>query len=152
MDETKLSEIMELKQKTLEELKTKYRELFNQEPTSNNKVFLWRKIAYKLQEIKYGGLSDETQGRISALIEQYDPVNNKTLRPESKTIRKDFTSYDRRLPVPGTVITKEYKGKSLSVKVLAEGFEFNGKVFKSLTAVAKEITGAHWNGFLFFKL
>ena len=152
MEETKLAEIIELKEKSLEELKAKYVDLFGQEPTSNNKIFLWRKIAYRIQELEHGGLSVETQTRITDLIERYDPVNNKTLRPEGEAPRKDFTSYDRRLPVPGTVITKEYKGKSLAVKVLVKGFEFNGKTYKSLTAIAKEVTGAHWNGYLFFDL
>ena len=152
MEETKLAEIMELKENSLGELKARYQELFSQEPTSNNTVFLWRKIAYRIQELEHGGLSTETESRITDLIERYNPVNNKTLRPEGDTPRKDFTSYDRRLPVPGTVITKEYKGKSLAVKVLAKGFEFNGKTYKSLTAIAKEVTGAHWNGYLFFKL
>ncbi len=152
MEETKLTEIMELEKKSLEELKVKYQEVFGQAPTSNNKGFLWRKIAYRIQERVYGGLSAETQTCITELIERYDPVNNKTLRPEGNAPRKDFTSYDRRLPVPGTVITKEYKGKNFAVKVLAKGFEFNGKVYKSLTAIAKEVTGAHWNGYLFFKL
>lgn len=148
-----LTQIMELRNKSLEELRVKYAEIFKTEATSNNKLYLWRKLAYKLQEIEYGGLSEETQCRITDLIERYDPVNNKTLRPKNENNhRKDFTSYDRRLPVPGTVITKEYKGGCLSIKVLERGFEFNGKIYKSLTAVAKEVTGAHWNGYLFFNL
>ena len=141
MAETKLAEIMELKEKSLEELKAKYAELFRQEPPSSNKAFLWRKIAYRIQALEHGGLSTETQTCITDLVERYDPVNNKTLRSKDNAPRKDFTSYDRRLPVPGTVITKEYKGQSLAVKVLAKGFEFNGKAYKSLTAIAKEVTG-----------
>lgn len=156
MEETLLTQIMELKNKPLEELRAQYAELFKNEATSNNRGYLWRKLAYKLQEIEYGGLSEETQGRINELIERYDPVNNKTLRPEGNTDenkkKKHPSSHDRRLPIPGTVITKEYKGKSLSIKVLLGGFEFNGKIYKSLTAVAKEVTGAHWNGYLFFNL
>ena len=80
MAKTKLSEIMELKEKSLDELKAKYEELFpGQQAPSNNKVFLWRKIAYRIQELKYGGISDEAQSKIEQLIQQYDPINNKSL-------------------------------------------------------------------------
>lgn len=156
MEGALLAQIMELKDKPLEELRAQYAEVFKAEATSNNRVYLWRKLAYKLQEIEYGGLSEETQGRINELIERYDPVNNKTLRPQESATnnspKKPLSSHDRRLPIPGTVITKEYKGKSLAVKVLHGGFEFNGKTYKTLSAIAKEVTGAHWNGYLFFNL
>jgi hypothetical protein len=59
---------------------------------------------------------------------------------------------DNRLPPPGTIITREYKGQTLDVKVLASGFEYAGEVFKSLSAVAKTVTGQHVNGFAFFRL
>ena len=147
---------MELKEKTLDELKAKYEELLpGQKAPSNNKIYLWRKIAYRIQELEYGGISVETQGKIQQLIDQYDPVNNKSLRPneaDENKPKKSGLSRDKRLPIPGTVITKEYKGTTMQVKILKSGFEYNGKVYKSLTAIAKEVTGAHWNGFLFFKL
>ena len=156
MDETKLSQIMALKNKTLAELQAKYEELFGeQKPTSNNKVFIWRKIAYRMQEIELGGISDETQTRIDELIEQFDPVNNKSLRPEDPNHPKKKTKKskrDFRLPIPGTVITKQYKDKSLQVKILEVGFEYNNKTYKTLSAIAQEVTGAHWNGYLFFNL
>ena len=59
---------------------------------------------------------------------------------------------ERRVPLPGTIITRPYKGRTLAVKVLPNGFEFEGEVFKSLSAVAKAITGQHCNGFYFFRL
>lgn len=62
------------------------------------------------------------------------------------------TTGDRRLPVPGTVLTRVYKGETLTVTVLPTGFEFEGEVYKSLSAVAKKITGSHCNGYLFFRL
>ena len=156
MAETKLSQIMELKEKSLGELKTKYEELFpGQKAPSNNKIFMWRKIAYRLQELEYGGISAETKSKIQQLIQQYDPINNKALRPDNipeNQPKKSGINRDKRLPIPGTVITKEYKGISLQVKVLKSGFEYNSKVYKTLTAIAKEVTGAHWNGYLFFNL
>ncbi len=156
MVETNLSQIMALRENSLDELKTKYEELFlGRKAPSNNKIFMWRKIAYRLQELEYGGISAETQSKIQQLIQQYDPINNKALRPDAaikSRPKKNDLSRDKRLPIPGTVITKEYKGISLQVKILKSGFEYNSKIYKSLTAIAKEVTGAHWNGYLFFNL
>ena len=156
MAETTLSQIMELKEKSLYELKAKYEELFNdQKAPSSNKIYLWRKIAYRMQELEYGSVPAETLGKIQELIIKYDPINNKSLRPDNASdnqAKKTRLSRDKRLPIPGTVVTKEYKGIMLQVKILERGFEYNGKVYKSLTAIAKKVTGAHWNGFLFFKI
>ena len=152
MKEPILVQIMTLKNQPLETLKTRYSELFpGDAPPSNNKVFIWRKIAYRLQEIEYGGLSADTQGRISELIERYDPVNNKMLRPQSSPVQEKAVGRDTRLPIPGAIIRKEYKGQVLEVKVLEKGFEYLGKTYRTLSAVAKAVTGDHWNGYLFFK-
>ena len=156
MEETKLTEIMELKDKSLLELKAIYKEVYGAETApSSNKVYLWRKIAYKLQEVEHGGISAQAQSKIEEFIQKYDPVNNKALRPGDDSDDKDKKSKlsrDKRLPIPGTIITKEYKGASLEVKILERGFEYNNKLYKSLTAIAKEVTSAHWNGYLFFGL
>lgn len=155
MAETKLSEIMALKEKSLAELKATYEELFEgKKAASNNKIYIWRKIAYRIQELEQGGLSVEAQGKIDEFIKNYDPVNNKSLRPTDVpgADKKTRLSRDKRLPIPGTLITKEYKGRTIEIKVLENGFEYNSKTHKSLTAIAKEVTGAHWNGYLFFNL
>jgi len=156
MSENTISKIMALKEISLDELEKKYEEVFDgKKAPSNNKVYLWRKIAYRIQELEYGSISQETQNKIQEFIQKYDPVNNKALRPESASpehSKKGKFSRDKRLPIPGTVITKEYKGIALQVKVAESGFEYNNKIYKSLTAIAKEITGAHWNGYLFFNL
>jgi len=156
MGENTISEIMALKNMPLGELGKKYEELFDGKKTpSNNKVYLWRKIAYRIQELEYGRLSSEAQGKIEEFIQKYDPVNNKALRPKnapSERTKKGTFSRDKRLPIPGTVITKEYKGIKLQIKAIESGFEYNNKIYKSLTAIAKEVTGAHWNGYLFFNL
>ena len=156
MEQTKLDEIMELKNKKLSELKARYKDLYGTKSVlSSNKIYLWRKIAYRIQELEHGRLSSEVQGKIEEFIQKYDPVNNKSLRPTTTTgssSKKSRLSRDKRLPIPGTVVTKEYKGVTLQVKVLESGFEYNNKAYKSLTAIAKEVTGAHWNGYLFFNL
>ncbi len=152
MKESIIEQIMALKNKTLDELKTRYEEVFNGEkPTSSNKPYLRNKIAYRLQEIEYGGLSENTKNRVTELIERYDPINNKMLRPQKPSDKEKSNGRDRRLPIPGAVIRKEYKGRILEVKVLEKGFDYEGKVFRTLSAVAKEVTGDHWNGYLFFK-
>jgi hypothetical protein len=69
-----------------------------------------------------------------------------------RTVTEVLLRADHRLPPPGSIITRPYKGESLQVKVLDHGFEFEGEVFSSLSAVAKKITGQHMNGFLFFRL
>lgn len=144
-------QIATLKDQPLEALKTRYKEAFAVTAVpSNNKVFLWRKISYRLQKKEQGGLSKRVLDRIESLINQYDPVNNTAMRPESATLEK--TGKDRRLPIPGTVITKLYKGTTYRVRVIERGFEYNGKIFNSLSAIAKDITGAHWNGYGFFNL
>lgn len=156
MAETNLSQIIELKEKSLDELQTKYKELFpDQETPSNNKVYLWRRIAYRLQELEYGGISVETKDKIDQFIQYYDPVNNQALRPDDATRkphRRSKLERDKRLPIPGTVIVKNYKGTNLEVKVLDAGFEYNNKIYKTLSAIATEVTGLHWNGYSFFNL
>ena len=148
-----IDRIMALKEASLEALKAQYAAVFGKEtPCSNNKTFLWRKIAYRLQELEYGGFSTPTQKRINDLIERYDPVNNNMLRPETTNSDKNNKAErDKRLPIPGAIIRKEYKGKLLEVKVLEKGFEYDGKTYRTLSAVAKAVTGDHWNGYLFFK-
>jgi len=140
----------------LGELENKYKELFDgKKAPSNNKVYLWRKIVYRIQELEYGGISSEMHGKIEEFIQKYDPINNKALRPDNalpERSKKGRFSRDKRLPIPGTVITKNYKGITIQVKILEDGFEYNNKVYKSLTSIAKEVTGAHWNGYLFFGL
>jgi len=152
MNETIVEQIMNLKNQSVEELKAKYEEVFSGEkPTSSNKPFLWRKIAYRLQEIEYGGLSIDTQNRVTELINQYDPVNNKMLRPKNVDNKNKTNGRDTRLPIPGAIIKKVYKGRIIEVKVLEKGFEYEGQAYKTLSAIASKITGDHWNGYLFFK-
>lgn len=151
MDNSMLERILALKEAPLPELQNKYSEVFDgNKATSNNKTYLWQRIAYRIQELEYGGIPEGTYNKVKKLVEEFDPINNKTLRPE--IANKQLITRDRRLPIPGTIITKNYKGTEIRVKVLEKGFEYNGKVYRTLTAVAKEVTGSHWNGFAFFNL
>ena len=147
-----MDEIITLKNAPAEELLKRYKELYGEDATGTHKTYLWRKIAYKLQEQEHGGLSAKAKGKLKALIEEFDPINNKALRPDKPMVSQQASVKDKRLPIPGTVITKEYKGANYQVKVLEKGFEYNAKIYKTLSAIAKEISGAHWNGYLFFNL
>lgn len=147
-----MNEITTLNNAPLEELQKRYKDLYSEDTTSTNKTSLWRKIAHKLQEDEHGSLSTKAQGRLKALIEEFDPINNKALRPDTPAFISPLSAKDKRLPIPGTVITKEYKDAKHRIKVLEKGFEYNAKIYKTLSAIAKEITGAHWNGYLFFNL
>lgn len=147
-----MSEIMALKSASAEELLKRYKELYGEDAASNHKLYLWRKVTYKLQEREHGSLSAKAKNRLKSLIEEYDPINNKALRPDNPVVSQTAPGKDKRIPIPGTAITKDYKGSNYKVKVLETGFEYNGKIYKTLSAIAKEITGAHWNGYLFFNL
>lgn len=150
------AKITGLQIKTIPELQKEFEALFDgQKASSNNKVYLVRRIAYRLQELEYDGLSQKTQNRLKELIALYDPVNNKAIRPKVSVetqARTKTRGRDTRLPIPGTIITKDYRGKKHQVKILEKGFEYEGKIYKHLTAIADKITGAHWNGYNFFNL
>ena len=157
MSDNITEQIASLKDQSLETLQSRYKEIFATDKTlSTNKVFLWRRIAYRLQEQASGGLSQEVKARIESLIQQYDPVNNKALRPTLTSAGKEVVALpsmrDKRLPIPGTVIHKKYKGQDVQVRVMEKGFEYNKKYYKTLSAISEEITGSHWNGFAFFNL
>lgn len=102
---------------------------------------------YTQQEQIYGSLSEELRSKINALINAYDPINKIAVKTKSRSLE---SKRDNRLPIPGSLISKVYKGKRMDVKVLENGFEYEGAIYKNLSAVAKAITGSHWNGFIFF--
>lgn len=131
----------------LTELAMLYLQLFGSKPTSGKREFLIRQLAYRVQEQAVGELSPRARDRIQELIRLYDPINKTAIRSDSG---KTNTGRDIRLPMPGSIIIKNYKGKRLEVKVLEEGFQYEGQIYTNLSHIAKTITGAHWNGFTFF--
>jgi Protein of unknown function (DUF2924) len=123
------------------DLKRQWRELFGKEPPAFNRRYLQDRLAYRVQELAYGGLRPETVARLEALGERLDG-GNITLR----RIRAD----DR--PIAGTSLVREHQGIEHVVTVLAEGFEYEGRPYRSLSAIARHITGTRWNGWTFFGL
>lgn len=151
--EAKISAIMKL---DAEDLQRAYKDLFEEAGEfSHNRRYLIRQIAHSLQELEFGGISEKAQKRIKELIDKYDPVNNKVLRPDPEAANQNYSNRkfrDKRLPIPGSKIIKIYKGRKIEVKVLERGFEYNGKIYRTISAVARVITGNNWSAFDFFKL
>jgi hypothetical protein len=147
-------EMNRLEALSIRELKQEYERLYEQQCKSHNKRWLVRKIIWRLQANAEGDLSERARRRAEELADDAEvrvtlPKDFAAPKTVSKKVR---TPTDPRLPSVGTSITREYKGKTLEVRVLKDGFEYAGEKFKSLSAVAKEITGSHLNGFRFFRL
>ena len=123
------------------ELKAEWRRLFGTEPPPYNRRFLESRLAYRIQELAYGGLRPETRKRLEALGERLDGGNAVLRR-----IRADNR------PLPGTQIIREYEGVQHVVTVRADDFEYEGRPYQSLSAIARHITGTRWNGWVFFGL
>ena len=153
MREDILNQVLALKDMKNDELLAKYIEIFDgQRPSINNAEYLRKKISYRIQEIAHGGLSNAAKTRLEQLITVYDPINNRLLRKMKDKASAVKIRRDRRLPIPGSIITKIYKGTVIKVKVLEKGFEYDDKIYRTLSRVANAITGDHWNGYLFFSL
>jgi len=146
-----IDKINELKNASIEELSGFYRKLFDAPPSSTNRLYLSRNIAYKLQENEAGGFPKALAENIQRMIKELDPINITALR-SSRPLSKKHQTRDQRLPIPGTVITKKYKDRLIEVKVLEKGFEYKSKHYKTLTSISEEITGSHWSGYEFFNL
>jgi hypothetical protein len=123
------------------ELKRQWRELFGTEPPPFNRPYLQTRLAYRIQELAYGGLKPETRARLEALGEQLDGGNVVLRR-----VRADSR------PLAGTRLVREHAGVEHVVTVLADGFEWEGRPYRSLSGVARAITGTRWNGWTFFGL
>ncbi len=147
-------EVAALEQMTVGQLQQRYVEVFNEPVRSRRKQYLIRRIAWRLQADAEGGLTERALRRAEELANIADvrvtPPRAATGRAASAT--PPTSAADRRLPPAGTAITRRYKGRLVSVIVLPDGFEYDGEQYKSLSAVAKAITGSHMNGFRFFNI
>ncbi len=156
-------EVATLQRQTVKQLRLRYAEVFGEPTNAGHKTWLIKRIAWRLQALAEGDLSERARRRAVELACDEDlrlnppreqqavlvPVPATQPLPEVPTLP---LRRDERLPAPGTVITRKYKGYTLQVKVLVDGFEYDGKIFPSLSAVAKRITGSHCNGYLFFRM
>jgi len=141
-----------LRGQTVSQLKAKYRELFGNESRSNHKQFLVRRVAWRLQAIAEGGLSERARQRALTLAQDAD-LRLAAPRSQPSAPMGPLRKYrDPRLPSPGTVLTRNFQGNTLTIHVLEEGFRYEDRVYRSLSAIARQISGTQWNGFLFFGL
>jgi hypothetical protein len=133
---------------TTVEIRERYLQLFGEPPCTKPKARLVQRIAWRLQALAEGDLSERARQRASEVANDADL---RVLPPRSPRPASAVAS-DRRLPTPGTILARRYKDKVLQVKVRLRGFEYEGVLYKSLSGVAKAITGSHCNGYLFFRL
>jgi hypothetical protein len=150
-------EITGLQRMTVPELRRKYTEVLGENSNSRHKGFLVRRIIWHLQVQQEGGLSERARLRAKELAADSDvrltEPRPRAVSPGALSIETAVRfSQDERLPMPGALLTRQYKGKTIQVRVLPRGFEYEGEAYRSLSAVAKKVTGAHWNGFAFFQL
>lgn len=123
------------------DLKKQWRELFDSAPPPYNRRYLESRLAYRIQELAYGGLKSETISRLGRLGDELDGGDRKKSR-----IRTDL------MPIAGTRLIREWQGTEQVVTVTLNGFEWQGRPYKSISALARAITGTQWNGWVFFGL
>ena len=141
MTDKVLARVLALKTTPIPDLKQLWRDLFGKEPLPFNRRFLENRLAYRLQELAYGGLPAATVKRLELLGEQLDGGK--------KRVRSRRTD-DR--PVAGTKLIREWQGTPYEVIVQPDHFEFQGRRYESLSHIARQITGTIWNGWAFFGL
>jgi hypothetical protein len=139
MSDQVLARLAALKTTSTPKLKEQWRQLFESEPPAFNRRYLESRLAYRIQELAYGGLKPETVRRLEILGEELDGG--------SKAKRQ--TRADSR-PVSGTRLIRDYQGVEHCVTVRDNDFEYQGRPYKSLSAIARAITGTQWNGLTFF--
>lgn len=164
------AQIRALKDMTVNQLREKYEEVWGETTNARNKDYLFRKIAWKIQELEYGGISERAKKRALEIAnesdlrmrppkgyqEQLEEMLSQSAEDNNnngKQVGNGDIQLDPRLPMIGSQITKNYKGRTLTVTVLgSRQFEFEGTVYTSLSAIAKKVTGSAYNGFAFFGL
>jgi hypothetical protein len=136
-----LGRLEALKTADIAALKAQWRALFGTEPPPYNRRFLESRLSYRVQELAFGGLKPETLDRLEALGEQFDG---------GKIAVRRMRGEDR--PIAGTQLMREYQGVEHLVTVTRDGYDYQGRPYKSLSAIARGITGTRWNGRVFFGL
>lgn len=142
MDNSLLARITALPDMTAPELKKLWKDLHKDEPPPFNRVYYVKKLAYRLQELTYGVDSKRVEKRLESWSRQHQDARGKPLRKAAPSEQ----------PIAGTRLIREYGGEEHVVTALAQGFEYRGKRYRSLSVIARTITGTHWSGPLFFGL
>jgi hypothetical protein len=157
MDASVYQQVQALSRMTIGELREKYLDVFGEETRAHHKDFLRKRIAWRVQALAEGDLSERARLRAEELANDADlrlRAPKDPVRPGVMEVRERSTtgrispSRDPRLPLPGTLLAREFQGRDIVVKVLDSGFEYDGRRYKSLSAIAQEVSGSKWNGFL----
>jgi hypothetical protein len=150
-----VNEVATLQRLSIGQLRQRFAELFGEATHASNRTWLVKRIAWRLQARAEGDLSERARRRAQELAHDADlrlnPPRSKTTAATPPKPVSVPAPVDHRLPPPGTILTRPYKGQLVQVQVLTEGFAYAGRVYPSLSAVAKAITGSHTNGFHFFR-
>ena len=146
------AELAALQHLSPKELRQKYADVFGEQSRSGNKDYLVKRIGWRIQSLAEGGLSERAKARAAELARDAD-IRVTVPRTSTPTVvTLPGPPMNRRLPMPGAVLTRQYQGRLIQVTVLPKGFEWDGQIYRSLSAVAKAVTGSHWNGYGFFNL
>jgi hypothetical protein len=140
-ERTVLARLAALKAMSVKDLKAEWQALFSAPAPNNSRSFLEIRIAYRIQELTYGGPDRDTRRMLDLLADEVEGH-----------ARRKCQIADPRNPVTGTKLIREWDGVEHTVTVLSDGFDWQGRRFKSLSAVARQITGTRWNGYRFFGL
>jgi len=151
------AEIAALREMTPAQLREKYLEVFGEPTRTGNKAFLFKRIAWRIQSLAEGGISERARQRAVELARDADIRTTMPRLPKTTPGAAERTVVGKvantgRAAIPGTVLARRYKDRMIEVTVLPKGFEWDGEVYRSLSAIAKAVTGSHWNGHLFFGL
>lgn len=143
-------EVAAMERMTVNELREKFADVFGERTNGRHKQWLIKRIAWRMQANAEGGLSERARRRAAEIANDADlrmtpPRASQPMAPRPKTERDDQL-------MSGAVLTRPYKGRTVVVTVLDNGFEYEGEVYKSLSAIAKAVTGSHWSGNRFFNL
>ena len=150
MSDSVLKQVADLQNLTYEELKALWRTLNGGEPPAYNRKYIISRLAYRIQEIAYGGLSDDSREQMRRILKDGGFNENGC---DSRVRRKQRETRQRRdAPIAGTRFVRDWNDSRYEVIAVNNGFEFEGRIYRSLTAIAKAITGTHWNGRIFFGL
>ena len=136
-----LARLAALKAMSVNELKTEWQALYDAPAPNNSRTFLESRLAYRIQELTYGGPDKQTRRLLGLLADEVEG-----------TLTRKAQIADPRNPVVGTKLIREWDGVAHTVTVLKDGFDWGGQRYKSLSAVARAITGTRWNGYRFFGL
>jgi hypothetical protein len=136
MTDTILAQIAALKTKSTADLRDTWQELFGKQPPVLGRRYLEDRVAYRIQELHFGGLSARARQKLDALVDQLEPQAARRRDPGR--------------PIAGTQLRREWRGVEHVVTVREHDFEYEGRFYRSLSAVAREIAGSRWNGWTFF--